>query len=114
MRASKVSASSRVGDKAEDFSLMATTEKSMQVMKMSPLGLHKCLSLAGFLTAAREAHRSTTTVPAPWAQELSQRLNAALSSSVCEENDISALKIQPSHLFVLLVVCKFPKPALPL
>lgn len=28
MRASKVSASSRIGDKAEDFSLMATTEKN--------------------------------------------------------------------------------------
>lgn len=81
-------------------------------MKMNTLGLHKCLSLAGFLTAAREAHRSTTTVPAPWAQELSQRLRAVLSSSVCEKNDISALKIQPLYLFVILVVCEFPEPPL--
>lgn len=33
----------------------------MQVTKMNTLGLHKCLSLAEFLTAARETHRNTTT-----------------------------------------------------
>lgn len=77
-------------------------------MKLSTLGLHKCLSLAGLLTATREAHSSTTAAPAPWAPELSPRLRAVLNSSVCEKNDISALKTQPLRLFVLLIICKFP------
>lgn len=83
-------------------------------MKMNTLSLHKCLSLAGFLTAAREAHRNTMTAPAPWAQELSQKISAVLNSSICEKNDISALKIQPLHLFILLVIREFPNyPCLP-
>lgn len=77
-------------------------------MKMNTLGLHRCPSLAGLLTAARKAHRSTMTVPAPWAQQLSPRLSVALNSSKCEKNDISALKIQPLYLFIFLVICKFP------